>query len=212
MTRDLSVGFEESSPTAGGWRDGLERVAMRCKDRDVRPSTQRCAAPTVEEVAWPPRAPFVSTQAIDLQGTSAIGFVSQKCIPARTASAPSGHFPCGTGVADRDDARAAARPICGGTPFCATIASKQDELSRESRLTVLSPEPSCPRNPARLPKLTARSFAPVTIKWTKDRGKDVPSAPWYPVFKGERINDNHTTLAEKQAAREARREVWARRP
>lgn len=41
------------------------------------------------------------------------------------------------------------------------------------------------------------------IKWAKDRGKDATSAPWYPVFKGERINDHHTTLAEKQAAREA---------
>ena len=39
------------------------------------------------------------------------------------------------------------------------------------------------------------------IKWTKDRGNDVPSAPWYPVFKGERINDHHTTLEEKRAAR-----------
>jgi hypothetical protein len=39
------------------------------------------------------------------------------------------------------------------------------------------------------------------IKWTKDRGADVPSAPWYPVHKGERINDHHTTLAEKRAAR-----------
>jgi len=41
------------------------------------------------------------------------------------------------------------------------------------------------------------------IKWTKDRGKDVTSAPWYPVFKGDRINDHHTTLEEKRAAREA---------
>jgi hypothetical protein len=40
------------------------------------------------------------------------------------------------------------------------------------------------------------------IKWTKDRGNDVASAPWYPVFKGERINDHHTTLAEKRVARE----------
>ena len=39
------------------------------------------------------------------------------------------------------------------------------------------------------------------IKWTKDRGKDVESAPWYPVFNGERINDHHLTLAEKRAAR-----------
>ncbi|WP_170340902.1 SAM-dependent DNA methyltransferase [Ruegeria arenilitoris] len=37
----------------------------------------------------------------------------------------------------------------------------------------------------------------------KDRGKDVSSAPWYDVFKGERRNDHHTTLAEKRAAREA---------
>lgn len=37
----------------------------------------------------------------------------------------------------------------------------------------------------------------------KDRGSDVSSAPWYDVFKGERRNDHHTTLAEKRAAREA---------
>jgi hypothetical protein len=37
----------------------------------------------------------------------------------------------------------------------------------------------------------------------KDRGNDVASAPWYPVFKGERRNDHHTTLAEKRAASEA---------
>ncbi|WP_095085229.1 Eco57I restriction-modification methylase domain-containing protein [Mesorhizobium sophorae] len=36
----------------------------------------------------------------------------------------------------------------------------------------------------------------------KDRGNDVASAPWYSTFKGERRNDHHTTLAEKQAARE----------
>ncbi|MBK5939643.1 Eco57I restriction-modification methylase domain-containing protein [Halochromatium roseum] len=39
------------------------------------------------------------------------------------------------------------------------------------------------------------------IKWTKDRGKDVESAPWFPFFNGERINDHHLTLAEKRAAR-----------
>jgi hypothetical protein len=39
------------------------------------------------------------------------------------------------------------------------------------------------------------------IKWTKDRGKDVESAPWYHTFSGERINDHHLTLAEKRAAR-----------
>ncbi len=41
------------------------------------------------------------------------------------------------------------------------------------------------------------------INWNKDRGKDVESAPWYPVFGGDRINDHHLTLAEKRAAREA---------
>ena len=46
------------------------------------------------------------------------------------------------------------------------------------------------------------------IKWDKDRGKDVTSAPWYALGPryggnpGDRINDHHLTLAEKQAARE----------
>lgn len=40
------------------------------------------------------------------------------------------------------------------------------------------------------------------IKWTKDRGTDVTSAPWFDIHNGERINDHHTTLAEKRAARE----------
>ena len=41
------------------------------------------------------------------------------------------------------------------------------------------------------------------IKWNKNLGKDVESAPWYYVFNGDRINDHHLTLAEKRAAREA---------
>ena len=41
------------------------------------------------------------------------------------------------------------------------------------------------------------------IKWTKDRGKDVVSAPWFDTFDGDRINDHHLSLAEKKAAREA---------
>lgn len=47
------------------------------------------------------------------------------------------------------------------------------------------------------------------VKWDKDRGKDVESAPWYhlgPQYggkEGDRINDHHLSLAEKQAAREA---------
>lgn len=41
----------------------------------------------------------------------------------------------------------------------------------------------------------------LNITWDKDRGKDVESAPWFKVFKGERINDHHLTLAEKLAVR-----------
>jgi hypothetical protein len=39
------------------------------------------------------------------------------------------------------------------------------------------------------------------ITWGKDRGKDVESSPWYPLFQGDRINDHHLTLAEKRAGR-----------
>lgn len=35
------------------------------------------------------------------------------------------------------------------------------------------------------------------IKWEKDRGKDVESAPWYHLFNGDRINDHHLSLKEK---------------
>lgn len=44
------------------------------------------------------------------------------------------------------------------------------------------------------------------IKWTKDRGKDVESAPWYTLGlqygegEGARINDHHLSLEEKRAA------------
>lgn len=39
------------------------------------------------------------------------------------------------------------------------------------------------------------------IKWNKDRGKDVQSAPWYHRFGGDRINDYHLRLAEKRDAK-----------
>jgi hypothetical protein len=39
------------------------------------------------------------------------------------------------------------------------------------------------------------------IKWNKDKGRDPESAPWFAVFKGDRINDHHLSLAEKRAAR-----------
>ena len=48
-----------------------------------------------------------------------------------------------------------------------------------------------------------REATPKGIKWGVDRGKDVTSAPWFSLDKGERNNDRHTTLAEKHAAREA---------
>jgi hypothetical protein len=47
-----------------------------------------------------------------------------------------------------------------------------------------------------------REPAPKGIKWGVDRGKDVASAPWFSLDKGERNNDRHTALAEKQAARD----------
>jgi hypothetical protein len=40
------------------------------------------------------------------------------------------------------------------------------------------------------------------INWNKDRGKDPEDAPWYNLFKGDRINDHHLTLREKRIARE----------
>lgn len=43
----------------------------------------------------------------------------------------------------------------------------------------------------------------LNITWDKDRGKDVESAPWFKVFKGDRINDHHLTVAEKRAVRGA---------
>jgi hypothetical protein len=39
------------------------------------------------------------------------------------------------------------------------------------------------------------------IKWNKDRGKDVASAPWFALFKGDRVNDHHLSLEEKRNAR-----------
>lgn len=48
------------------------------------------------------------------------------------------------------------------------------------------------------------------IKWNKDRGTDVPSAPWYKLGleyggkEGDRINDHHLKLSEKVSARKQR--------
>lgn len=36
------------------------------------------------------------------------------------------------------------------------------------------------------------------INWNKDRGKDVSTAPWYHLFKGERVNEHHLSLSEKR--------------
>jgi len=45
------------------------------------------------------------------------------------------------------------------------------------------------------------SIAKVILFGEKDRGKDVASAPWFHVFKGDRINGHHLSLEEKRAAR-----------
>jgi len=42
------------------------------------------------------------------------------------------------------------------------------------------------------------------IHWNKDKGKDVESAPWHHLFKGDRINDHHLSLKEKDEARKAK--------
>ncbi len=58
-----------------------------------------------------------------------------------------------------------------------------------------------------VPDVKARGAGVLRVKpnitWNKDRGKDVLSAPWHPLFKGDRINDHHLSLAEKRAAKEA---------
>lgn len=45
------------------------------------------------------------------------------------------------------------------------------------------------------------------IPWKKDRGKYVASAPWYTLFKDDRINDHHPTLAEKRPRGRQRRNI-----
>lgn len=42
----------------------------------------------------------------------------------------------------------------------------------------------------------------LNINWDKDRGKDVPSAPWYHEDKGNRINDRHLSLIDKKNAKQ----------
>jgi hypothetical protein len=39
------------------------------------------------------------------------------------------------------------------------------------------------------------------INWSKDKGRDSQAAPWFHLFKGDRINDHHLSLEEKRAAR-----------
>jgi hypothetical protein len=43
------------------------------------------------------------------------------------------------------------------------------------------------------------------IKWDKDRGKDTKNSPWHKNFDGNRINDYHLTLEEKNKARQEMR-------
>jgi len=49
-------------------------------------------------------------------------------------------------------------------------------------------------------KAEVLTYAP-KIEKAVDRGKDVPSAPWFHKWGGERRNDHHTTLAERRAGR-----------
>lgn len=44
----------------------------------------------------------------------------------------------------------------------------------------------------------------LNINWDKDRGRDLETAPWFDVFKGERINNHHLSLAEKNATTQAK--------
>ena len=39
------------------------------------------------------------------------------------------------------------------------------------------------------------------LKWNNDKGRDPESAPWFHLFKGDRINDHHLGLEEKREAR-----------
>jgi hypothetical protein len=39
------------------------------------------------------------------------------------------------------------------------------------------------------------------IKWNNDKGRDPESATWFHLFKGDRINDHHLSLAERKEAR-----------
>ena len=52
------------------------------------------------------------------------------------------------------------------------------------------------------PEQLAKETVPMTDRWKKDRGEDVESAPWYHLFKGERINDHHLSREEKLTANE----------
>ena len=66
------------------------------------------------------------------------------------------------------------------------VGSLKSELIKKSREAALA---------------ALQIFNKPNVKWKKDRCKDVESAPWFHLFKGNRINDHHLTLAEKRAAR-----------
>ncbi len=64
---------------------------------------------------------------------------------------------------------------------------------------------ACPRlsiRPFTIADLMRHDKKPMLdITWDKNCGKDVEWAPWFEVFKGDRIYNHHPTLAGKQAAR-----------
>lgn len=53
--------------------------------------------------------------------------------------------------------------------------------------------------------MTKENTKNVNIQWATDRGVDILSSPWYPIFHSDRINDYLTTLAEKAAVTETTR-------
>jgi len=55
---------------------------------------------------------------------------------------------------------------------------------------------TCPFVKAELLRNNKKSI--LNILWDKDRGKDIPSVPWYHLDKGDRINNKHLSLQQKK--------------
>jgi hypothetical protein len=86
------------------------------------------------------------------------------------------------------------------TTILSPLATRRSPLPPDSLATILPPLPT--HQAGILQKYP-------NIKWTKDRGNEPERTkeeyPWFwdgGTFKGERVNDRHDTITEKQAARE----------